>query len=318
VKSLERLRLLFILTGVDIRAVGPGTWNSWKGQLLRSLFEAAEETLRLGHKQTGRKERIAAIQEALAERLGWEADRYARFASRLEDSYWLAEPIDVIEGNARLVDAAHRKPGKARPLETRVLADRGATLATIYVKDQPGLFYRIAGAISLVGGNIIDARVHTTEDGMALDNFLVQDMSGAAFADGHQLKRLEAAVLKAAEGQEPMRDRLAARALPLRRAEAFAIQPAVFVDNSASNRYTVIEVNARDRAALLCELAQAITESKAVIHSAHIATYGERAVDVFYLTDVSGRKIDTPARLNSLQARLVKAAAYAPSRRKAA
>ncbi|WP_129793555.1 [protein-PII] uridylyltransferase [Sphingosinicella sp. CPCC 101087] len=318
VKSLERLRLLFILTGVDIRAVGPGTWNSWKAQLLRTLFEAAEETLRLGHKQTGRKERIAAIHETLSARLGWGPRRYARFAERLADSYWLAEPLDVIEGNARLVDAADSNPDEARPMETRVLANRGATLATVYARDQPGLFYRIAGAISLVGGNIIDARVHTTADGMALDNFLVQDMSGAAFDDSHQLRRLEEAVLKAIEGQEPMRERLAARGLPLRRAEAFPIQPAVFVDNGASNRYTVLEVNARDRAALLCELAQAITESKAVIHSAHIATYGERAVDVFYLTEFGGGKIEAPARLKTLQARLLKAAGYAPSRRKAA
>jgi [protein-PII] uridylyltransferase len=309
VKSLERLRLLFVLTSVDIRAVGPGTWNSWKAQLLRELFEAAEEMLRLGHKQKGRKERVEAIQEELAVRLGWEESRFARLAWRLPDSYWLAEPIEVLEGNARFIDSADRQPAKVKPLETKVMTQRGATLATVYAKDQPGLFYRIAGAISLVGGNIIDARVHTTDDGMALDNFLVQDMSGGPFADRHQLKRLQEAVIRAAEGEEPMRDRLAARALPLRRAEAFTIQPAIFVDNKASNRYTVVEINARDRAALLCELAAAITESKAVIHSAHIATYGERAVDTFYLTDLHGEKIDAAARLKQLQGRLIKAAA---------
>ena len=309
VKSLERLRLLYVLTVVDIRAVGPGTWNSWKGQLLRELFEAAEEMLRLGHKQKGRKERVAAIQEELADRLGWDESRFARLTWRLPDSYWLAEPIDVLDGNARFIDSADRSPARVKPLETRVLPDRGATLATIYARDQAGLFYRIAGAISLVGGNIIDARVHTTDDGMALDNFLVQDMSGAPFEDRHQLKRLTEAVLAAIEGQEPMRDRLAARALPLRRAEAFTIQPAVFIDSTASNRYNVVEVNARDRAALLCELAMAITETRALIHSAHIATYGERAVDVFYLTDLHGEKIDSTPRLKALQGKLLKAAA---------
>src|SRR5688572_5100291 len=316
VKSLERLRLLYVLTVVDIRAVGPGTWNSWKGQLLRDLFEAAEEMLRLGHKQKGRKERIASIQEDLAARLGWEQSRFARLTWRLPDSYWLSEPFDVLEGNARFIDAADRQPARVRPLETRVLADRGATLVTVYTADQPGLFYRVAGAISLVGGNIIDARVHTTDDGMALDNFLVQDMTGGAFEG--QLARLEQAVLAAVAGQEPMRDRLAARALPLRRAEAFNIQPALFVDTKASNRYTVIEINARDRAALLCELAAAITESRALIHSAHIATYGERAVDVFYLTDLRGAKIDNPARLKALQTKLLKAAAGPGSVRQAA
>jgi [protein-PII] uridylyltransferase len=319
VKSLERLRLLFILTVVDIRAVGPGTWNSWKSQLLRHLFDAVEEMLRLGHKQTGRKERIAAIQEELAGRLGWPAARFARFTGRLPDSYWLAEPIEVIERNASLLDAADRKPQSASPVETLVQESRGATLVSVYARDQPGLFYRLAGAISLAGGNIIDARIHTTEDGMALDNFLVQNMARSPIVDAQQLKRLEAAVVTALDGEEPSLDRLAARALPLRRAEAFAIQPAAFVNNQASSRYTVIEVNARDRAALLFELARAIYISRAVIHSAHIATYGERAVDVFYLTDISGARIEAPARLKALQARLVKAAAGpTPSAKQAA
>jgi [protein-PII] uridylyltransferase len=309
VKSLERLRLLFLLTVVDIRAVGPGTWNSWKSQLLRETFDAGEEMLRLGHKQKGRKERIAAIQQEVGAGLDWDDSRFARFTWRLPDSYWLAEPGEVIGRNARFLDAADRHPDRDGHVEAVVQADRGATLVSIYARDQPGLFYRIAGAISLTGGNIIDARIHTTDDGMALDNFLVQDMARGPFADPHQLQRLKAEVLHALQGREPSADRLAARALPLRRAEAFRIQPAAFVDNRASNRYTVIEVNAQDRAALLFELARAIYVSRALIHSAHVATYGERAVDVFYLTDPGGAKIESPARLKVLEARLVKAAA---------
>jgi [protein-PII] uridylyltransferase len=313
VKSLERLRLLFLLTVVDIRAVGPGTWNSWKSQLLRALFDAGEEMLRLGHKQKGRKERIAAVQAELAAALNWDESRFARFTWRLPDSYWLAEPLEVIARNARFLDAADRRPERSGHVETLVQEARGATLVSVYAKDQPGLFYRVAGAISLAGGNIIDARIHTTNDGMALDNFLAQDMSGGPIADRHQLKRLEAEVARALEGHEPSADRLATRALPLRRAEAFRIQPAAFVDNKASNRYTVVEVNAGDRAALLFDLARAIYMSRVTVHSAHIATYGERAVDVFYLTDLSGAKIESPARLKALQARVIKASAAAPA-----
>ncbi|HEX8223636.1 MAG TPA: [protein-PII] uridylyltransferase [Allosphingosinicella sp.] len=308
VKSLERLRLLLILTVVDIRAVGPGVWNGWKRQLLRDLFDSAEEELRLGHKQRRRTERIAATQAELAARLGWEDARFARHAWRLPDSYWLAEPFDVLEKNAVLMDSADRAPARTRPLAASVEEERGATLLSVYAKDRPGLFYHLSAAISLAGANIIDARIHTTLDGMAVDNFLVQDSQGKPFADRHQLERLEESVLRAIEGQEPAMERLEAKALPLLRAEAFAIQPAVFVDNEASSRYTVVEVNARDRAALLSSLARALFESKAAIHSAHIATYGERAVDVFYLTDLHGARIDNPARLKALKSHLIKAA----------
>jgi [protein-PII] uridylyltransferase len=318
VKSLERLRLLLILTVVDIRAVGPGVWNSWKRQLLRTLFDSAEEMLRLGHKQKGRRERVEAIAAELGERLGWDSSRFARLTWRLPDSYWLAEPIDVLERNARQIDASDRAPKTSRPVATSIQEERGATLVTVYAHDEPGLFCRLTAAISLAGGNIIDARIHTSLDGMALDNFLVQDGNGGPFADRHQLGRLEAAVVRAVDGQEPSTEALEAKALPLVRAEAFAIQPAVFIDNQASRRYTVVEVNARDRAALLSGLARALHDSKAAVHSAHIATYGERAVDVFYLTDAAGEKIAGPARLKALQSRLLKAAGRGPVARKAA
>jgi [protein-PII] uridylyltransferase len=313
VKSPERLRLLYLLTVVDIRAVGPGTWTSWKDQLLSNLFEAAEEVLRLGHKQQGRRERVAAVQRDLAAALGWSGEQEAAYSRRLPDSYWLAEPQQVLEGNARFVAQVDADPA-TRPVELVPQPDRGATLVTVYTPDQPGLFYRIAGAISLSGGNIIDARIHTTADGMALDNFLVQDATGAAFSDQHRIDRLNSAVRAAVKGQEPMTERLEARALPLVRADAFTIQPAVFVDNRASGRYTVVEVNARDRAALLSGLAQAIFESDATIGSAHIATYGERAVDVFYLTDRAGAKITQPAALEAIRARLLAAALHPDER----
>ena len=309
VTSIERLRLLLLLTVVDIRAVGPGIWNSWKAQLLRELFQQAEEMLLLGHKESGRRERVAATQAELAARLGWEESRFARLAWRMPDAYWLAEPMDVLERNARFIDAADRSPAATKPIAVVPQEERGASLLTVYAKDQPGLFYRLAAAISFAGGNIIDARIHTSSDGMALDNFLIQDMKGAPFGDPHQLARLEQAVLGALGGQEPLTRKLEAKPLPLPRAAAFDIQPAVFADNQASSRYTVVEVNARDRAALLSALGEALFQSRARIHSAHIATYGERAVDVFYLTERDGAKIESPTRLKALQRRLLQAAA---------
>jgi [protein-PII] uridylyltransferase len=306
VASPERLRLLLVLTVVDIRAVGPGTWNGWKRQLLSTLFESAEEVLRLGHKQRGRNERIAAKQATLAAALGWDEARYAGYVRRLPEPYWIAEPDDVLAHNARLIDAAGAAP---LSIDAQVYATRGATLVTIYAADHPGLFYRIAGAIHVAGGNIIDARIHTTRDGMAIDNFLVQDPLGRPFDDAGQLTRLRTAIDDALANRSRLNDRLVAKPAARPRADAFAIQPNVLIDNNASNRFTVVEVNARDRPALLNQLANALFQSKVTIHSAHVATYGERAVDVFYLTDLTGDRLTAPARLKALEKRLLDAAA---------
>ncbi|KQR87729.1 [protein-PII] uridylyltransferase [Sphingomonas sp. Leaf343] len=304
VASPERLRLLLVLTIVDIRAVGPGTWNGWKRQLLADLFHAAEEVLRLGHKQRGRSERIAEKQARLQAAMGWSDVALAKHVRRLPEAYWIAEPDDVLAHNARAMTAADTPLS----IDAQVYPERGATLVTIHAADHPGLFYRIAGAISLAGGNIIDARIHTTRDGMAIDNFLVQDPLGRPFADASQLTRLKAAIEDALANRSKLADRLTAKPAVRPRADAFAIQPNVLIDNKASNRFTVVEVNARDRPALLHQLAQALFQSKVTIHSAHVATYGERAVDTFYLTDLTGDRITAAQRLKTLEKRLVNAA----------
>ncbi len=307
VQSAERLKLLVVLTSVDIRAVGPGVWNDWKRQLLTDLYLASEEMLRLGHKSKGRDERIAARQDELAARLSWSEEAMAAHFKRLRPVYWIAESADVAEANARQMQAAE-EAGDKLSIAAMPDADRGATLLTVFTSDHPGLFYRLAGAVHMAGGNIIDARIHTSRDGMALDNILVQDPQGRPFDDPGQLERLETAIRDSLANKHRLKDRLERRALPHPRADAFTIEPLVLIDNKASNRYTVVEVNALDRPALLNGLTHALFQSKVTIHSAHIATYGERAVDTFYLTDLFGEKILNGNRLKALQRRLVEAA----------
>jgi [protein-PII] uridylyltransferase len=313
VASPERLRLLLILTVVDIRAVGPGVWNNWKGQLLRDLFEAAEEVLRLGHKQKGRSERIAAKQAGLRAALGWNEADFGRYARRFADSYWIAEAPEVLAANATLIA---RADAESAPLAIAASADSasGTTLVSIYAGDHPGLFYRIAGAISLAGANILDARIHTTRDGQAIDNFVVADPLGRPFAEAAQLQRLKRNIEDVLTGKVRLADRLAARPLARRRAEVFKVEPNIIIDNKASNRYTVIEVGAADRPALLYALTHALFQSRVTIHSAHIATYGERATDTFYITDLTGAKIDSASRLKALERRLIAVASSANAR----
>ncbi len=308
VELLERLRQLSLLTIVDIRAVGPGVWNSWKRQLIHELYNAAEERIRLGHVRHGRSERVAAKKEAVAERLGDQGALVARFGRQLGDAYWIAEPNDIIAMNLKqLAD------GDAPPLDiaTEYYPARGATLVTVIASDHPGLFYRIAGGIHLAGGNIIDARIHTARNGMAVDNFLVQDPLGRPFREASQLARLKTSIDDALANRVKLVPQLAAKPLSRPRASAFEVRPRVEFDNQASNRFTVIEVSARDRPALLNRLARALFEAQTIVHSAHIATYGERAVDTFYVTDLLGEKIASEPRLKTVENGLLEAAGEA-------
>ncbi|WP_164115215.1 [protein-PII] uridylyltransferase [Sphingorhabdus sp. Alg239-R122] len=309
VKSPERLKLLLVLTIVDIRAVGPGVWNSWKRQLLRTLFEATEEVLRLGHKEHGRKEKIAAKKADVAAMTDLPKTVFAKLARQLTDPYWIAEPEDIIARNIRHM----RGVGDTElSIEAEFYEARGATLVTVYAADHPGLFYRIAGGIHLAGGNIIDARIHTTKRGMALDNFLVQDPQGRPFNEADQIERLKVAITDALANRHLLVEKLDARPLAHPRSEAFHISPMAIIDNEASNRFTVIEVNAHDRPALLSRLARTLFDLKLIVHSAHISTYGERAVDTFYVTDLLGAKIESKARLRTLEKKLVEAASDLP------
>jgi len=291
VQSPERLRLLLILTVVDIRAVGPGVWNEWKRVLLRTLFDAAEERLRLGHKQRGRTELIDARQKELTQALEWKPAIGRAYAKRLPDSYWLAEPLEWQLANARQVATAEARIGEPVPsVVAENDADSNATRISVFTPDREGLFYRLCAGLAAAGANIIDARVHTTGDGMALDNLLVVDSQGRAYADKRLRNRLVRSVEAALTGAQPPRLPTADRTGP--RTAAFRIAPSVVIAERASSRTTVVEVNALDRIALLAALARAIHDCGHRIHSAHIATYGERAVDVFYLTRADGKKLN--------------------------
>ncbi len=181
-------------------------------------------------------------------------------------------------------------------------------MISIIASDHPGLFYRIAGGIHLAGGHIIDARIHTTTTGFAVDNFLVQTPLGGAMNEAGQLERMKTAIGDALANRIELTPRLARRPLARTRAEAFDVEPRVVFDNSASRRFTVIEVNARDRPALLNRLARALFENQLVINSAHVTAYGERAADTFYVTDLMKHKITAPERLDTIRDHLLDAA----------
>ena len=305
VQSPERLRLLLVLTVADIRAVGPGVWNGWKGQLLRELYSATEAVFR-----GGRGSDAAAALRRYQENAAYDARvRLAKadagaepWGDAMEDAYFTAFADDEVLTHARLALAASSGPGSAA--EGRVRRDLNVSEVVVAAADRPRLFVDLAEAITGAGANVVGARVFTSRGGQALDVFYVQDVTGAPFgaSDERALGRLAKALACAARGEPVVRER---RRQDLGRAAAFAITPAVMLDNEASELSTVVEASGRDRPGLLAGLARTLSDADLLITSAHIDGYGERAVDCFYVVDADGQKLTDARKGNALKAALL-------------
>jgi [protein-PII] uridylyltransferase len=179
------------------------------------------------------------------------------------------------------------------------------TEVLVFAPDHPGLFMRVAGALALSGASIVDARIFTTSDGMALDSFGIQNVEDlSAVDDPSRLRRIRSNVAQALAGAIRLDQALEGRRSLPKRADVFEVEPRVLIDNNASRTLTVIEVNGRDRPGLLYDLAKSLKDLGVVIVSAHISTYGERVVDVFYVKDVFGLKITQGQKLRQIQRRL--------------
>ena len=301
VQSPERLRLLLVLTVADMRAVSPKVWNGWKATLLREVYWRVAEVLAGGLSVPERDVRVARAREAAAAMLaGWPEEEVKQFLSLGYPGYWLSFDAETHARHASLIREAER--GKA-PLTVRcrVMEARAVTEITIYAADHPGLFSRIAGALAVAGASIVDARIHTLQNGMALDTFWVQDASGGAFDLPHRLARLSVLIEQALSGRLRLAEEIGKVRREPARLRAVTVPPRVVVDNHASNTHTVIEVNGRDRPGLLHDVTAAISEQGLQIASAHITTYGVRAVDVFYVKDVFGLKVENERKLAQLR-----------------
>jgi [protein-PII] uridylyltransferase len=309
IQSPERLRLLLILTVSDIRAVSPKVWNGWKATLLRELYARVAEVLEGGLSTTERDARISRVKDVVAGLLAdWPAAARDEFLALGYPSYWLGFDPESIERHGRMIRDAKLR---AAPLTVHAepLPARAVTEVVVYTADHAGLFSRIAGALAIAGASIVDARIHTLTDGMALDTFWIQDAAGGPYDTPHRLARLSSLVEQALSGRLKLASeiRKATRTLLPGRMRAIHVPPRVVVDNRASNRHTVIEVNGRDRPGLLHDVTSAISEEGLQIASAHVTTYGVRAVDVFYVKDVFGMKVENERKLTQLRSALLEA-----------
>ena len=303
-QNLERLKMLTVLTTADITAVGPGVWNGWKSQLLRTLYYESEPVLTGGFSEVDRAHRVEKAQGEFRAAMGdWPEADVSAYINRHYPAYWLK--VDL----PRKVEHAHfvrKAEAEGRGLASIASLDpaRGVTDLTIFAPDHPRLLSTIAGACSVAGANIVDAQIYTTVDGRALDTITI---SRAFERDEDELRRatrvtetIEKALRGDATPQEG-RERSGGRG----RTRPFTLEPEVSINNAWSNRHTVVEITGLDRTGLLHSLTHTLSRLNLNIASAHVATFGERAVDVFYVTDLTGAKITSPQRQSAIRRALL-------------
>lgn len=299
VQSVERLKLLIILTVADIRAVGPGVWNGWKGQLLRTLYTEAEPLLTGGHTAVSRRERVTGAQAAFFARTpDWSEEQKSAYAARHYDAYWLGCSTEKQVKHADLISNASPK-SVVTSFETDAFT--AITELSIYTPDHPRLLALITGACAAAGANIAGAQIFTTTDGMALDTILIQREFSEEEDERRRAERVAELVRKALRGELWLKEAVARAYKPQQRIKAFTVEPRVIIDNQSSNRFTVIEINGLDRIGLLYDLTEALYKLNLNIASAHVTTFGEKAVDVFYVTDLTGAKIENVTRHKQIE-----------------
>ncbi len=311
VGTRERLDLLTVLTACDIRGVGPGTWNNWKATLLRQLHAATADALENGMEDRSRQAQGAEARASLRAALpDWsEAQLRAEFR-RHAPPYWQNLPTLAQAIFARLLRGI---PDDEIRMDLSPAGDRDATLALFAMADHPGIFSRLAGALALAGANVVDARSHTTRDGYATSAYWIQDADGRPY-DEERLPRLRRTIERTLMGEIVAAEALAPKDRIKKRESAFRVPTRVHFDNEASSIYTLVEVDTRDRPGLLHDLTRALAGSNVYIASAVVATYGEQAVDTFYVKDMFGLKFHARGRQEALEKRVRQAIAQGAER----
>ncbi len=304
VQSPERLKLLLILTVVDIRAVGPGTWNGWKGQLLRTLYCEAEALLSGGHGELPHKQRVEQakqdFREALAE---WDGADVQRFIDEQYRDYWLKIETKSQVRHAQLMRTATQADQQIATDHTSD-AFTAITELSVLAPNHPRLLSMCAGACAGAGANISGAYISTTRSGMALDTFLLAREFELNEDEERRAARIGTTIEKLLRGEQHLDQLMEGKEKPVGSVGAFTVEPEVIINNSLSDSFTVIEVAGLDRAGLLYELTSALADLNLDITSAHITTFGEKAVDVFYVTDLTGKKIVNKPRQRKIHRRL--------------
>jgi len=301
----QRLRMLYLLTYADMRAVGPGVLTPWRARILHELYTRTLDLLTGGRVAKPSRAQLAERLHAAAKgevdlqavkaHLAMMADRYLESTGVQR----MAEHLRMLGelGEAPVVTALFQHP------------DLGSSDLVVVTRDLPGLFSLIAGTLAASGVNIISAQIHTRADGIAIDTFQVNDPAGDVVGSAAHWARPLDALRAVITGEQSVEALLARRRALGREATGPGGPPKIALDNQLSDSATVIEVKCPDRLGLLYLITRALAGLGLDIVSARIATEIDQAFDTFYVQDREGRKLEDPDTLERARVGLEQALA---------
>ena len=314
VETVDNLQRLYVLSYADMRAVAPGVWSNWRDSLLGELYTRAREFLEKGvfepEDRTARAARVRTRVTAAAspERRA----SLAAFLAGMPDSYVLSTPEELIPGHGELVrrfleqEAAGERPAFATQLLH--FPERDYSEFTVCTRDRPGLFAMLSGVLAAHGLNILAARITTSQDGVALDAFRVSHEDGEVALEPERWERVDATLSAVLGGQADIEDLVRRSRRPSILARPRRRVPTVIeIDNQVSREYTVLDVYTSDRVGLLFDITNCLYHLWLDIHLAKITTMVDQVLDVFYVSDNEGRKIEDAERLEVIRQALTRA-----------
>lgn len=294
----ERLRMLYLLTCADMRAVGPGVMTGWQAQVLWDLYARTLARMTDGRRARPTREVVA---QRVAEAMRGEVPRttLAAHLALLSERYLATISPQRVAAHLRLLD----RLGEEGVLATELFhhPDLGSSELVVATRDVPGLFSLIAGTLAAQGINILSAQIHTRADGIVIDTFQVNDPFGEAVTEEARWRRTLEALRRVLRGEASVDDLLARRRAIHPGAEGVAGPPKISLDNQLSDSYTVLEVKCPDRVGVLYVITHTLSALGLDIASARIATEIDQAYDTFYLTDRQGRRLEDEAAMTRVR-----------------
>ena len=291
------LDYLYLLTVADVRGTNPKLWNSWRSSLFHDFYERTKRALRRGLESPVDKDELVAETRAAARELivrdGGDPERAAVAWSRLGDDYFLRHTPSEIAWHSRLI--AEREPGDASPLvAVRDTPERGGNAVLTFMPHRQQNFARTTALLDQMGLNILDARITPLEGGLSLDTYVVLEDTGQPIADRHRAHEIEQQLWRVLQGPDASLPAVTRRAP--RQVRMFSTPTQITFTEDPLRQRTIVELIAGDRPGLLSEIGKVFLAERVDVVTARIMTIGERAEDVFYVTDDQGRPLGEAAR----------------------